>query len=323
MRLRNVRFPGAIAEHPLCILEENPQAGNWHTVFGNNHPIHIEVGMGKVSLSQHWHSRIRKSTISVLKNIPACLSVLWKNRCTGDTAGKPAFCPYGCWKYLQYVRWTWSRPHLSELSDPWPKDRHAKRRLTSTTYLGRYDKILKPEGHVEFKTDNKDLFQFSLEQVEPAGWHRGCLHLDLHHDEHWIREMSWLNMSRSFLYGKSDLQTYCFPITRPQQIKNCPQRQFYLFPLSRKTLSQQFQFCSCQFQAPFFCSKKIQFFSFCNRLIRASRSLPLTLYHALPDTQVPAVPVPGIFRSFSTAMLFQTCCNIICPSGIETSVPAF
>ena len=48
MRLRNV--PGsreAIAEHPLCILEENPQAGNWHTVFGNNHPIHIEVGMGK------------------------------------------------------------------------------------------------------------------------------------------------------------------------------------------------------------------------------------------------------------------------------------
>ena len=48
MRLRNV--PGsreAIAEHPLCILEENPQAGNWHTVFGNNHSIHIEVGMGK------------------------------------------------------------------------------------------------------------------------------------------------------------------------------------------------------------------------------------------------------------------------------------
>ena len=68
-------------------------------------------------------------------------------------------------------------------SDPWPKDRHAKRRLTSQTFLGRYDKILKPEGHVEFKTDNKDLFQFSLEQVEPAGWHLDAFTWDLHHDE--------------------------------------------------------------------------------------------------------------------------------------------
>ena len=51
MRLRNV--PGsreAIAEHPLCILEENPQAGNWHTVFGNNHPIHIEVGLSLIHI---------------------------------------------------------------------------------------------------------------------------------------------------------------------------------------------------------------------------------------------------------------------------------
>ena len=68
-------------------------------------------------------------------------------------------------------------------SDPWPKERHAKRRLTSQTFLGRYDKILKPEGHVEFKTDNKDLFQFSLEQVEPAGWHLDAFTWDLHHDE--------------------------------------------------------------------------------------------------------------------------------------------
>ena len=68
-------------------------------------------------------------------------------------------------------------------SDPWPKDRHAKRRLTSQTFLGRYDKILKPEGHVEFKTDNKDLFQFSLEQAEPAGWHLDAFTWDLHHDE--------------------------------------------------------------------------------------------------------------------------------------------
>ena len=75
-----------------------------------------------------------------------------------------------------------SRIYLN-FSDPWPKDRHAKRRLTSQTFLGRYYKILKPEGHVEFKTDNKDLFQFSLEQAEPAGWHLDAFTWDLHHDE--------------------------------------------------------------------------------------------------------------------------------------------
>ncbi len=69
-------------------------------------------------------------------------------------------------------------------SDPWPKDRHAKRRLTSTRFLERYDNILTPEGRVMFKTDNKDLFDFSLEQVEEAGWILENHTYDLHHSEY-------------------------------------------------------------------------------------------------------------------------------------------
>ena len=68
-------------------------------------------------------------------------------------------------------------------SDPWPKDRHAKRRLPSREFLERYDKILKKDGVVEFKTDNKDLFQFALDEVEPAGWNLDAVTYDLHHDE--------------------------------------------------------------------------------------------------------------------------------------------
>ena len=68
-------------------------------------------------------------------------------------------------------------------SDPWPKDRHAKRRLTSQQFLKRYDQILVPDGQLEFKTDNQDLFRFSLEQAEPAGWKRIASTWDLHHDE--------------------------------------------------------------------------------------------------------------------------------------------
>ena len=53
-------------------------------------------------------------------------------------------------------------------SDPWPKARHAKRRLTSREFLARYEEILIPEGVVEFKTDNRELFEFSLEEVKMA-----------------------------------------------------------------------------------------------------------------------------------------------------------
>ena len=54
-------------------------------------------------------------------------------------------------------------------SDPWPKKRHARRRLTSREFLKRYEKILDEDGVVEFKTDNQELFQFSLEQAKEAG----------------------------------------------------------------------------------------------------------------------------------------------------------
>ena len=69
-------------------------------------------------------------------------------------------------------------------SDPWPKDRHAKRRLTSTHFLGLYDQLLAPEGRVIFKTDNRGLFDFSLEQVPEAGWILENYTYDLHNSEY-------------------------------------------------------------------------------------------------------------------------------------------
>ena len=68
-------------------------------------------------------------------------------------------------------------------SDPWPKDRHAKRRLTSRQFLECYDKILKNDGTIEFKTDNVDFFNFSLEEAPAAGWKILASTYDLHNDE--------------------------------------------------------------------------------------------------------------------------------------------
>ena len=67
-------------------------------------------------------------------------------------------------------------------SDPWPKDRHAKRRLTSREFLARYGQILAPGGRVEFKTDNRALFDFSVESVKEAGWKLQTVTYDLHED---------------------------------------------------------------------------------------------------------------------------------------------
>ena len=68
-------------------------------------------------------------------------------------------------------------------SDPWPKDRHAKRRLTSHEFLDRYDMFLAKEGRLEFKTDNQDLFTFSLEEIDASPiWHIQAYTRDLHKD---------------------------------------------------------------------------------------------------------------------------------------------
>ena len=68
-------------------------------------------------------------------------------------------------------------------SDPWPKDRHAKRRLPSRQFLARYDEFLKGNGVLEFKTDNRDLFDFAVEEVPEAGWKIKDCSYDLHHDD--------------------------------------------------------------------------------------------------------------------------------------------
>ena len=182
MRLRNV--PGsreAIAEHPLCILEENPQAGNWHTVFGNNHPIHIEVGMGKGRFIMELAKQnpdinyigIERYSSVLLRGLQKRAQLELNNiyfMCIDAKNMADYFAPGEVNKiYLNF-------------SDPWPKDRHAKRRLTSPDFMAVYSQILAGHGTVEFKTDNKGLFDYSLEAIPEAGWTITAHTFDLHHD---------------------------------------------------------------------------------------------------------------------------------------------
>lgn len=182
MRLRNI--PGSrevIAENPYCILEENPQKGHWADIFGNDNPIHIEVGMGKGRfLMTLAHQNPHINYIGIEKYSSVLIRALEKME--EDPLPNIRFIRMDAEKLTDmFDKWEIARIYLN-FSDPWPKDRHAKRRLESRQFLARYDQILKKDGTIEFKTDNRALFDFALEEVEAAGWTLEEKTFDLHAD---------------------------------------------------------------------------------------------------------------------------------------------
>ncbi len=185
MRLRNV--PGSrdiIRESWFTIKDETEYRGKWNTVFGNDHPIYIEIGMGK---GQFIMTLAKQNPDINYIGIEKYSSVLVRAIEKQEEEDLPNL--YFIRMEAENITEVFEEGEVSRIylnfSDPWPKDRHAKRRLTSVQFLERYEKILVKEGHVIFKTDNKDLFDFSLEQVEQAqNWELLNHTFDLHHSEY-------------------------------------------------------------------------------------------------------------------------------------------
>lgn len=183
MRLRNVTGSRElIADSRFVIHEPSEQKGRWCEAFGDDHPIHIEVGMGKGRFMMDLAAQNPKiNYIGIEKYSTVLLRAVQKM----EQLELPN---------LKLIRMDaediceiFDEQEVAKIylnfSDPWPKDRHAKRRLLSRQFLARYDKILAPEGRIEFKTDNMDLFDFALEEIGPAGWKLEAMTRDLHHDE--------------------------------------------------------------------------------------------------------------------------------------------
>lgn len=185
MRLRNIpRADEVIISHPAAVKNETQHRGAWNTEFGNEHPIQIEIGMGKGQFI--LNNALKNPDINYI-GIERYSSVLLRALEKYDT---------DLYKNLKNIRFIcMDAADLGEVfapgevnriylnfSDPWPKARHAKRRLTSSTFLKRYETVLSVDGVIEFKTDNRLLFDFSLEQVTETGWHLLAHTFDLHHD---------------------------------------------------------------------------------------------------------------------------------------------
>ncbi len=184
MRQRNKPWAEErIAENPQWLIPEPAQhKGMWHHEFGNNHPIHIEVGTGKgqfiIGMAQQNpdvnYIGIELSTKVIISALDKCIAANFPNlRLLRVNASD----------LLDFfAKGEVARIYLN-FSDPWPKVRHEKRRLTSKQFLDVYKEILPEVGEIHFKTDNRGLFEYSLMSFNHYGLQLQAVFLDLHNSE--------------------------------------------------------------------------------------------------------------------------------------------
>lgn len=190
MRLRNI--PGSretIAASDFVVHEDvmKEKKGSWNAVFGNEKPLYIEVGMGKGRfITELAISHPENNYVGIEKYSSVLLRALEKREQLTEVDNLLFLRMDAEELPLVFGKDEVAGIYLN-FSDPWPKDRHAKRRLPSKEFLARYDQILQPEGRVEFKTDNRDLFDFALEQAKEANWIIEAFTYDLHHDEEMVQ----------------------------------------------------------------------------------------------------------------------------------------
>lgn len=182
MRLRNKPWAkDFMGEHPdVLILEEEGKNIKWKAIFGNEQPIHVEVGTGKgqfvigMALAnpeinyigvEHFDNVIVSALEKVIEaDKPSNLRLIRGNGANLEEL-------FGAGEL--------DRVYLN-FSDPWPKTRHAKRRLTHESFLARYENVLKAKGEIHFKTDNRKLFEYSLVSMSTYGMQLLDVSLDLH-----------------------------------------------------------------------------------------------------------------------------------------------
>lgn len=180
MRLRHIRgAEETIASSPYVIQEPQTRRGAWDQVFGNSNPLEIEVGMGKGRFIMEKAGRNPDINYIGIERYSSVLLRGLQKREELELDNIYFMCIDACDLADIFAPGEVDRIYLN-FSDPWPKDRHARRRLTSPVFMAVYDKILAPGGVVEFKTDNRGLFDYSLESIPAAGWEITEHTFDLH-----------------------------------------------------------------------------------------------------------------------------------------------
>lgn len=169
-----------LANHPqYVILEPEAAKGKWHELFGNDNPIHIEVGSGKGAFITGMAQQ--NPNINYI-GIDIQLSVLSYalDKVLASGAKNVKLLRVDGSSLTNYFEDGEVDMMYLNFSDPWPKSRHEKRRLTYKTFLDTYKQILPENGEIHFKTDNRGLFEYSLASFSQYGMLLNKVWLDLH-----------------------------------------------------------------------------------------------------------------------------------------------
>ena len=189
MRLRHIKgCEDFISEAKECIREDKAieQKGKIQGIFKEKRPLQIEIGMGKGQFIRNM--AIKNPDINFI-GIEKYESVLMKaiqrkrNHETEKEIDNLRFLCADARKLAEIFDVGEVDKIFLNFSDPWPKDRHANRRLTSPDFLNIYDTILKKDAVIEFKTDNRGLFEYSLEVVKDSKWKLNFCSFDFHSEK--------------------------------------------------------------------------------------------------------------------------------------------
>ena len=193
MRLRNIPWAReAVAGNPLVFDESEAVLHRWDEIFGRSAPKAVEIGMGKGKFIIEMATRHPEMDFIGIERYESvmirALQRIDTLRDAGHTFNNLRFiCMDATYIGDYFEPHSLDRIYLN-FSDPWPKKRHAKRRLVSREFLERFKGLLISGGRIEFKTDNEDLFRFGLEEIDPAGYKLEYLSWDLHSDENAMRD---------------------------------------------------------------------------------------------------------------------------------------
>lgn len=182
MRLRNVKDAfERIDSFDAVVQGPDQYKGRWHEFFGNNNPIYIEIGMGRGGfLINHAINNPNINYIGFEKFTVVLVKALENIEKLDQPPSNLCVVRYDAQEILDLFEEDEVDRIYLNFSDPWPKDRHYKRRLTYRDFLSDYKQVLKPEGSIIFKTDNDGLFDFSLEEMKALNMTFDKMTTDLH-----------------------------------------------------------------------------------------------------------------------------------------------
>jgi len=182
MRLRTKHWAEKeFAENPMYLPNPREQKSRWHELFGNNNPIHLEIGCGKgkfIVENALRHPHINFLAMEKFEKI-VCLA-LRRTTHVGHLPNLYIFC-----EDAEDILEFFDPGELSciylNFSDPWrARGKWRKRRLTHRGFLAKYEELMTQTKEIHFKTDNVPLFDFSLAELEETGWQLQNVTYDLH-----------------------------------------------------------------------------------------------------------------------------------------------